>query len=112
MSMPSRVCSGAGRGPTETGAAHPTFCVHDSMILCKTSAMAEHAESNRESADAQLLRQLKDRCMGFGIDATDKELVQAGLLLLAQQTETALEVAMLQSLRADRSFAPRSKRRR
>ena len=54
---------------------------------------------------------LKERCAAFGINATNAELLSAGLHLLAQQTETALEVAMLQSLRADRSFAKRRSRR-
>jgi hypothetical protein len=54
---------------------------------------------------------LKERCAAFGVDATTAELLLAGLHLLSQQTETALEVAMLQSLRADRSCAKRRSRR-
>jgi hypothetical protein len=54
---------------------------------------------------------LKDRCSAFGIDATTAEVLLAGLHLLGQQTETALEVAMLQSLRADRTCAKRRSKR-
>jgi hypothetical protein len=57
------------------------------------------------------LETLKGRCTAFGIDATTDELLLAGLYLLGQQTETALEVAMLQSLRADRSCAKRRSKR-
>jgi hypothetical protein len=57
------------------------------------------------------LETLKGRCTAFGIDATNDELLLAGLHLLGQQTETALEVAMLQSLRADRSCAKRRSKR-
>ncbi len=58
------------------------------------------------------LDELKARCLRFGVDATKAELMDAGLLLLEAQTETALEVAILQSLRADRSFLPRKARRK
>lgn len=59
------------------------------------------------SADDFGLGALKARCLVFGIDATTAELLVAGLHLLGQQTETALEVAMLQSLRADRTVTRR-----
>ncbi len=55
---------------------------------------------------------LKARCLAFGVDATKAELIDAALLLLETQTETALEVAILQSLRSDRSFLPRKSRRK
>jgi hypothetical protein len=57
------------------------------------------------------LSALKERCMAFGIDASSAELMAAGLQLLSEQTDTALEVAMLQSLRADRSTARRRSKR-
>lgn len=60
----------------------------------------------------QKLHELKARCLQFGVDATDKELIVAGLLMLAEQTETALEVAILKSLRADRSFRLRKSQRK
>lgn len=59
------------------------------------------------AADTASLVALKQRCLAFGINATTAELFTAGLHLLTQQTETALEVAVLQSLRADRSFTKR-----
>jgi len=62
-------------------------------------------------ADSAAVAALKGRCAAFGIDATTNELISAGLLLLSQQTETALEVALLQSLRADRSFSRRRDKR-
>lgn len=58
------------------------------------------------------LDRLKERCLNFGVDATKAELIDAGLLLLETQTETALEAAILQSLRADRSFMRRKTRRK
>ncbi len=64
-----------------------------------------------ESARQQRIAELKARCMQFGVDASTEELVEAGLQLLEGQTETALEVAMLQSLRADRSLERRTRRR-
>lgn len=60
----------------------------------------------------KLIAELTARCAQFGIDATASEILGAGLLLLAEKTETALEVAMLQSLRADRTFTPRKTRRK
>lgn len=60
----------------------------------------------------KLIDELTARCAQFGIDATASEILGAGLLLLAEKTETALEVAMLQSLRADRTFTPRKSRRK
>jgi hypothetical protein len=53
------------------------------------------------------LMNLKDRCARFGIDASTEEMLLAGLRLLTDQTETALEVALLQSLRSDRLLAKR-----
>lgn len=61
-----------------------------------------------DSADVALL---KERCLAFGIDATNQELIAAGMLLLTELTETALEVAMLQSMRANRSLLKRRVRR-
>lgn len=58
-----------------------------------------------------LLSDLQERCLKFGIRPSNDELIDAGLLLLTQLTETALEVALLQSLRADRSSTPRSRHR-
>ena len=55
---------------------------------------------------------LREKCLGFGIDVVESDLIAAGLLLLDRQTETALEVAILQALRADRSLLPRKTVRR
>ncbi len=57
------------------------------------------------------LEALKERCLAFGINISTPELIAAGLHLLTQQTETALEVAILQSLRADRTSVTRRTRR-
>lgn len=54
---------------------------------------------------------LKERCLAFGINASETELLIAGLHLLSEQTETALEATILQSLRADRSCRQRRARR-
>lgn len=69
------------------------------------------ASAQADGLDFIGIAELKERCAGFGINPTNAELLVAGLYLLAQQTETALEVAMLQSLRADHSFAKRRSKR-
>lgn len=61
---------------------------------------------------AECVVELRRRCLAFGLDVTEPELTYAGLLLLLNQSETALEVAMLQSLRGDRSTQPRKSGRR
>ncbi len=74
----------------------------------KRSAQSVEELSPRQ----EQIDELKARCLNFGVDATKAELIDAGLLLLESLTETALEVAILQSLRADRSFLPRKSRRK
>ena len=59
-----------------------------------------------------LIAELKARCCSFGIDATKGEILRAALLVLGRHTDTALEVEMLQSLRADRTFFSRRARHR
>ena len=68
--------------------------------------------SAMDSVRSDTVATLKERCAGFGVEPTTADLIDAGLLLLMQQTETALEVALLQSLREDRSFTKRKGRRR
>lgn len=75
-------------------------------------AVATSAPPRLESyVDWPGLPALNERCLAFGIDASSAELMAAGLHLLSEQTDTALEVAMLQSLRADRSTARRRSKR-
>jgi methylmalonyl-CoA mutase cobalamin-binding subunit len=71
-----------------------------------------HVMVSMSALREKLIAELTARCAQFGIDATASEILGAGLLLLAEKTETALEVAMLQSLRADRTFTPRKTRRK
>jgi hypothetical protein len=98
----------------------------ETRLMAKTdllSAAAEAATKALESAeggegsignrlpirDGQtgLVADIKARCLTFGLYPNNEELIAAGLLLLTQLTETALEAALLQSLRADRSVRPR-----
>ncbi len=72
------------------------------------SAVEAHGSPHQDMPEMAVL---KERCAAFGIHASSEELLLAGLHLLTQQTETGLEVAVLQSLRADRTYVPRRHRR-
>ena len=72
------------------------------------SAVETRASLHQDTPEMAVL---KARCAAFGIHASSEELLLAGLHLLTQQTETGLEVAVLQSLRADRTCVPRRHRR-
>lgn len=49
-----------------------------------------------------LLGELKKRCLGFGVNVKKGELLTAGLQLLKHLPDTALEAAVLPSMRSDR----------
>lgn len=82
------------------------------MASIKQSEVAKRSDRSELSSTDVVVAELKTRCRAFGVDATTDELVYAGLLALANQTETALEANLLQSLRADRSFDPRKSGRK
>jgi hypothetical protein len=59
-----------------------------------------------------LLVELKKRCLEFGMNVKKGELLTAGLQLLKYLPETALEAAVLPSMRAGRKNAPVKKRKK
>ncbi|MET0856843.1 MAG: hypothetical protein ABWY27_08845 [Telluria sp.] len=59
-----------------------------------------------------LLAALKKRCLEFGMNVKKGELLTAGLQLLNCLPETALEAAVLPSIRAGRKNAPVKKRKK
>jgi hypothetical protein len=59
-----------------------------------------------------LLIELKKRCLEFGMNVKKGELLTAGLQLLKYLPETALEAAVLPSMRAGRKNAPVKKRKK
>lgn len=59
-----------------------------------------------------LLSELKKRCLAFGVDVKKGELVAAGLQLLSNLPESALEASVLPSLRPDRKTAVSKKRKK
>jgi hypothetical protein len=58
------------------------------------------------------LGELKKRCLGFGVNAKKGELLTAGLQVLQQLSDTALEAAVLPSLRSGRRPAREKKRKK
>jgi hypothetical protein len=59
-----------------------------------------------------LLGELKKRCLGFGVNVKKGELLTAGLQLLNNLTETALEAAVLPSMRSGRQRKTGKKRKK
>ena len=59
-----------------------------------------------------LLGELKKRCLGFGVNVKKGELLTAGLQLLRNLPETALEAAVLPTMRADRQLKVAKKRKK
>jgi hypothetical protein len=59
-----------------------------------------------------LLVELKKRCLELGMNVKKGELLTAGLQLLKYLPETALEAAVLPSIRAGRKNAPVKKRKK
>jgi hypothetical protein len=59
-----------------------------------------------------LLVELKKRCLEFGMNVKKGELLTAGLQLLKYLPDTALEAAVLPSMRAGRKNAPVKKRKK
>lgn len=59
-----------------------------------------------------LLVELKKRCLSFGVDVKKGELMTAGLQLLNALPETALEAAVLPSMRSDRQRKVTKKRKK
>ncbi len=59
-----------------------------------------------------LLAELKKRCLAFGMNVKKGELLTAGLQLLKYLPDTALEAAVLPSMRAGRKNAPVKKRKK
>lgn len=59
-----------------------------------------------------LLGELKKRCLGFGVNVKKGELLTAGLQLLNKLPETALEAAVLPSMRVDRPVKLAKKRKK
>lgn len=59
-----------------------------------------------------LLAELKQRCVGFGVNVKKGELLTAGLQWLKNLPETALEAAVLPSMRSERPGETRKKRKK
>lgn len=59
-----------------------------------------------------LLNELKKRCLDFGVNVKKGELLTAGLQLLKNLPETALEAAVLPTMRADRQLKAAKKRKK
>lgn len=94
--------------PLKAAAAAAAHRLLTGSAPAQNDALALPASSLQDTHELALL---KERCVAFGIHPSTEELLLAGLHLLTQQTETGLEVAVLQSLRADRSCVPRRHRR-
>lgn len=59
-----------------------------------------------------LLGELKKRCLAFGVNVKKGELLTAGLQLLNDLPATALEAAVLPSMRSDRQLKEGKKRKK
>jgi hypothetical protein len=59
-----------------------------------------------------LLKELKERCLAFGANVKKGELLTAGLQVLRELPETALEAAVLPLMRPERKPAAAKKRKK
>lgn len=87
-------------------------------IAAKVASTPRHNEKRIRTSFAlpesqvALLGELKKRCLGFGVNVKKGELLTAGLQLLKNLPETALEAAVLPSMRLDRQLKVVKKRKK
>lgn len=98
-------------------AAKPTVSPAPSIAV-KTPPAPRNSEKRIRTSFAMpesqiaLLGELKKRCVGFGVNVKKGELLTAGLQWLKNLPETALEAAVLPSMRSDRQRETGKKRKK